>query len=110
MCNNQATLKILPFLRFPPAIITMPKPNILDLADETPFNKDDWIGKGRIYNTKDVPWQLDSYLHELVEIPISFSKCAFPDDNMVVENFIRLKLLKPSFDLIHRQAKECFTQ
>ena len=71
-----------------------------------------WIGKGRTFPAKpeDVPRELSLYCDHLLEIPGNFQKNAFPNASTTVEKFLQLRLLEPSFDVVHAQANHCFHQ
>jgi hypothetical protein len=91
----------------------MPEPEPINLADKPlPFDKDKWIGRGRTYPAKpvDVPWELTLYCGHLLEIPANFAKAAFPEVSMTVEKFIALKLLKPSFGLVHIKSDHAYSR
>jgi hypothetical protein len=57
----------------------------------------------------DVPLELSTYCDHLLEIPTNFAKAAFPDAGIAIEKFLKLRLLKPSFSVVHIQADRCFT-
>ena len=99
-------------IRFTPAKLVMPKPEPINLADKPLlFDKDKWIGRGHTYPAKpvDVPWELTLYCGHLLEIPPNFTKAAFPEVSMTVEKFIALKLLKPSFGLVHIKTDHAYS-
>lgn len=86
--------------------------DVLDLVNPRQFDESEWIGNGRTYpaNQQDVPPELSTYCDHLLEIPTNFAKAAFPDAGISIEKFLKLRLLKPSFSVVHVQADRCFTR
>ncbi|KAF8220016.1 hypothetical protein L208DRAFT_1417303 [Tricholoma matsutake] len=41
---------------------------------------------------------------------LKFAKASFPDAGISIEKFLKLRLLKPSFSVVHVQADRCFTR
>ena len=79
----------------------MQPPEVIEVNDEPPlFNEEDWIGKGLQYpKDEDAPLSLKYYIDGLLTIPDAVKDEHTPSRNLSIENFIKIKLPKISYNL-----------
>ena len=88
----------------------MQSPEVIEINNEPPsFNEDDWIGKGRQYpKAENAPLALKYYIDGLLTIPDAVKDKYTPSHSLSVEDFIKMKLPKISYNLPMIKAEISF--
>ena len=70
-----------------------PMANIIDLVNPSTFNSSEWIGKGKKYNIKTLPYVAIEACTSATIIPAEYKK-EFPSYHLSVLEFLKIPLIE----------------
>jgi hypothetical protein len=88
----------------------MQSPEVIELNEEPPsFKKEEWIGTGRQYpKAEHAPLALRYYIDGLLTMPDTVKDNYIPSSNLTIEDFVKKKLPKISYNLLMIKAEISF--
>ena len=86
----------------------MANPIVVDLADPSPFNHNEWIGRGKRYIPENLPYNVINACTTAGELPAA-QKATIPPPNFSVNDFLAKSFPPPSRALVAVKARHCFS-